>query len=46
MIIVLHPHVLLPRGGGVWIGETSIVTNDGPRSLQASVKNLRIVKKF
>ena len=46
MIIVLHPHVLLPTGGGVWIGDTSIVTNDGPHSLLASVKNLKIVKKF
>jgi Xaa-Pro aminopeptidase len=46
MIIVLHPHVFLPTEGGVWIGETSIVTNDGPRSLLASVKSLKIVRKF
>jgi Xaa-Pro aminopeptidase len=46
MVIVLHPYVLSPTGGGVWIGKTSIVTNDGPRSLLASVKNLKIVKKF
>jgi Xaa-Pro aminopeptidase len=43
MIIVLHPHVLLPSGGGVWIGETFLVTQDGPVPLQTSDRNLRVV---
>ena len=37
MIIVLHPHVLLPSGGGVWIGETFLVTENGSVPLQPSV---------
>lgn len=44
MIIVLHPHVLLPSGGGVWIGETFVVTNDGPRRLQRSDRDLTIIR--
>jgi Xaa-Pro aminopeptidase len=43
MIIVLHPHVLLPSGGGVWIGETFLVTEDGPVPLQTSDRALRVV---
>ena len=38
MIIVLHPHVLLASGGGVWIGDTFLVTNEGPEPLQSSVR--------
>lgn len=44
MVMVLHPHVLLPSGGGVWIGETFEVTEDGPRDLQSSSKDLCIVE--
>jgi Xaa-Pro aminopeptidase len=40
MVIVLHPHVLLPSGGGVWIGETFLVTKDGPIPLQTSPREL------
>ena len=43
MIIVLHPHVLLPSGGGVWIGETFLVTNEGPEPLQTSVRELKVI---
>jgi Xaa-Pro aminopeptidase len=44
MIIVLHPHVLLPSGGGVWIGETFLVTENGPQALQASARDLKIIE--
>lgn len=44
MIIVLHPHVLLPSGGGVWIGETFLVTEDGPVPLQTSDRGLKAVR--
>lgn len=43
MIIVLHPHVLLPSGGGVWIGETFLVTKDGPVPLQKSDRDLNVI---
>jgi Xaa-Pro aminopeptidase len=43
MIIVLHPHVLLPSGGGVWIGNTYLVTDNGPRPLQTSDRGLKCV---
>ena len=43
MIIVLHPHVLLPSGGGLWIGETFLVTGDGPVPLQTADRGLHAV---
>ena len=43
MIMVVHPHVLLPSGGGVWIGNTYLVTNEGPQALQTSAKDLKIL---
>jgi Xaa-Pro aminopeptidase len=43
MIIVLHPHVLMPSGGGVWIGETFVVTEEGPRPLQKSDRELKVL---
>jgi Xaa-Pro aminopeptidase len=45
MIVVLHPHVLLPSGGGVWIGETFLVTERGPEPLQRSPRELITVDK-
>ncbi len=45
MIIVVHPHVRLPSGGGVWIGNTYLVTDEGPRALQTSEKDLRILDR-
>jgi Xaa-Pro aminopeptidase len=45
MIIVLHPHVLLPSGGGVWIGETFLVTEHGPEQLQKSSRGLAIIEE-
>lgn len=43
MVIVIHPHVLLPSGGGVWIGETFLITDDGCQDLQKSPKDFRII---
>ena len=43
MIIVVHPHVLLPSGGGVWIGDTFLVTDGGPVPLQQSAKALGVI---
>lgn len=43
MIIVVHPHVLLPSGGGVWIGDTFLVTDQGPLPLQKSGKGLGVI---
>jgi Xaa-Pro aminopeptidase len=43
MIIVVHPHVLLPSGGGVWIGETFLITDDGCQDLQTSPKDFKTV---
>ncbi len=43
MIIVLHPHVLMPSGGGVWIGETFAVTEEGPRPLQKTDRDLKTI---
>ncbi len=44
MIIVLHPHVLLPSGGGVWIGETFLITEHGPVALQTSDRSLKAIR--
>jgi Xaa-Pro aminopeptidase len=43
MIIVLHPHVLMSSGGGVWIGETFLVTDNGPQPLQRSTQELTVI---
>lgn len=43
MVIVLHPHVLLPSGGGVWIGDTFLITKEGPLPLQKSSSDLHII---
>ena len=43
MVIVLHPHVLMPSGGGVWIGETFAVTHEDPRPLQKSGRELKVI---
>jgi Xaa-Pro aminopeptidase len=43
MVIVLHPHVLLPFGGGVWIGDTFLITQEGPLPLQKSSSALHII---
>ncbi|HEY4773286.1 MAG TPA: Xaa-Pro peptidase family protein [Xanthobacteraceae bacterium] len=43
MIIVIHPHVLMPSGGGVWIGNTFLITSEGPRPLQESARALTII---
>jgi Xaa-Pro aminopeptidase len=44
MVIVIHPHVLLPSGGGVWIGETFLITDDGCQDLQKSPKALKTIE--
>jgi Xaa-Pro aminopeptidase len=46
MVIVLHPHVLLPSGGGVWIGETFVITKDGPRPLQTSGREIKVIDEY
>jgi Xaa-Pro aminopeptidase len=43
MVIVLHPHVLLPSGGGVWIGDTFLISEEGPLPLQKSSRDLLII---
>jgi Xaa-Pro aminopeptidase len=43
MVIVVHPHVLLPSGGGVWIGNTYLVTDEGPKPLQTSSGTLAVI---
>jgi len=40
MIIVFHPHVELPSGGGVWVGDTFLVTEDGNTRLNCSSREL------
>jgi len=44
MIMVVHPHVLLSGGGGVWIGNTYLITEDGPRPLQKSPRDLLAIR--
>jgi Xaa-Pro aminopeptidase len=43
MVIVLHPHVLMPSGGGVWICETYVVTAEGYRRLHKSSRDIAIL---
>jgi Xaa-Pro aminopeptidase len=43
MVIVLHPHVLMPSGGGVWIGETYIIKPEGCYRLHKSKRELLVL---
>jgi len=43
MVIVLHPHVLMPSGGGVWICETYVVTPEGYRRLHKSSRDIVVI---
>jgi len=40
MVMVLHPHVELPAGGGVWVGETFLITEEGNMPLHKSGREL------
>lgn len=40
MIMVFHPHVELPGGGGVWVGDTFLVTGNGNSRLNRSSREL------
>lgn len=40
MVMVLHPHVELPGGGGVWAGETFLITAEGSVRLHRSGREL------
>lgn len=43
MIIILHPHVLMPSGGGLWVGETFVITLEGYRRLNKSNRDLQVL---
>jgi Xaa-Pro aminopeptidase len=43
MVIVIHPHVLLPSGGGMWMGETYVVEPEGPRRLHNSGRDVMLL---
>ena len=36
MVIVIHPHILLPRGGGIFMGDTFVITSNGCERLHKS----------
>lgn len=40
MIMVFHPHVELPSGGGLWVGESFLVTEQGNSRLNRSSREL------
>ncbi|MFC2072515.1 M24 family metallopeptidase, partial [Chloroflexota bacterium] len=43
MIIILHPHVLIPSGGGVWVGETFVITPEGYHRLNKCDRDLQVL---
>lgn len=43
MVIVLHPHILLPRGGGMWMGDMFVVTDSGCRRLHKTSQELMVI---
>jgi Xaa-Pro aminopeptidase len=43
MVIILHPHVRMPSGGGVFIGESYVITDEGCRRLHKSNREMAIV---
>lgn len=40
MVVILHPYVDLPSGGGAWVGETFAITDTGPQRLHQSGRQL------
>ena len=43
MVIILHPHLLLPTSGGIWLGDTFLVTEAGACRLNQVPRELAIV---
>ena len=44
MVIVLHPHVLMASGGGVWLGETFIITSNSPCRLFRTSLDFKVIE--
>jgi Xaa-Pro aminopeptidase len=42
MVIILHPYVDLPSGGGAWVGETFLITGSGHERLHRSTRALAV----
>jgi hypothetical protein len=40
MVIILHPYLDLPSGGGAWVGETFLITETGSQRLHRSSRAL------
>lgn len=43
MVIVIHPHILLPRGGGIFMGDTFVITSNGCERLHKSKREFMIL---
>jgi Xaa-Pro aminopeptidase len=43
MVMIIHPHVLMPSGGGMWMGETFAITPNGCLRLNRSERNLIVL---
>jgi Xaa-Pro aminopeptidase len=43
MVIIIHPHVRMLTGGGIWIGETFVVTSNGCLRLNNSERDLIVL---
>jgi Xaa-Pro aminopeptidase len=43
MVIVVHPHVLLSKGGGMWMGDVFAITENGCRRLHQTPQELHVI---
>jgi Xaa-Pro aminopeptidase len=43
MVIIIHPHIPMPSGGGMWIGETFVITSNGCRRLHKAERKLIVL---
>jgi Xaa-Pro aminopeptidase len=43
MVIVIHPHVLLSKGGGIWMGDMFVITDKGCRRLHETKQELLVL---
>jgi Xaa-Pro dipeptidase len=43
MVIVIHPHILLPRGGGIFMGDTFVITSNGCERLHKSKREFTVL---
>jgi len=43
MVLVIHPHILMPQGGGIFMGDTFVITSNGCERLHQSKREFTVL---